>query len=545
LDRANLLADPDGGVLISPSDSTLVNVDSGSTPRVVLERDPRLGQIISIAKTSKGIIGRGGSALVLVGANGPRYLPLGQIPQFHGLNGLMELPDGTAWGFGPAGILRFRTDELVAAFGSPSSSVPTKIYDYNDGLTAPGTSILPNTVAAGGDGRLWFATDSVVVMLDSKRLATNATLPGVQITALVADGTTTRDPSSATLPAGNRELQIKFSALSLSKPLKSQVRYRLEGFDKDWIDPALRREAFYTNLDPGDYRFRVIAANDDGVWNQEGATLPFTLPPTFLQSIWFKLLVGLAILLLVAFAYRLRLRQITARLQSRFDARIGERERIARELHDTLLQGFQGLMLRFQAAANRVPVPEVRASLDDALERADAVLIEGRARVRDLRSASERAEVGQRLLALAGTIVEGDAPRVELETEGAQRPLHPLVLEEALRIAEEAMRNTVRHAEAANLHLWISHRRSEFTLCIRDNGKGIPSHTLAAGSRSDHYGLVGMHERARQIGGELRIRSSEETGTEVVLVVPARAAYADQGRGLFGMLRRWFGGPTS
>jgi signal transduction histidine kinase len=174
------------------------------------------------------------------------------------------------------------------------------------------------------------------------------------------------------------------------------------------------------------------------VWNDEGAELDLTIPPTFLQSIWFKLLCLLAVVLLAWGGYALRLRQATARLQNRFDVRIAERERIARELHDTLLQGFQGLVLRFQSVANRIPADsDLRAPINEALDRADAVLIEGRARVRELRRDIADIDLSQALLETAADIIEGDVPHVEFTTEGTPRSLHPLVLEEALRIGAE------------------------------------------------------------------------------------------------------------
>jgi signal transduction histidine kinase len=359
----------------------------------------------------------------------------------------------------------------------------------------------------------------------------------VHVTSLVTNGQTYRDPVAVDLPAGSRELQINFSALSLAKAQKAQVRYRLEGFDLDWIDPRLRRQAFYTNLTPGSYRFQVVAANSDGVWNHEGAALAFTLPPTFLQSVWFKLLVALAIVVLATLAYRFRMRQVTARMQAQFTVRTAERERIARELHDTLLQGGQGLMLLLQAVANRTASAEVRETLDNALERVDAVLVEGRARVRDLRSGSETGELAQRLLGLAGTLIDGETPSFDLTIERKQRPLHPLVLDETSRIAEEAIRNVVAHACATRVDVVVTYGHREFALRVRDDGAGIPEAVLAAGSRTGHFGLVGMHERAVQAGGSLHI-SSTKAGTEIRLTVPARAAYTNRRTGLLGWFRR-------
>ncbi|MCH8686380.1 ATP-binding protein [Pedomonas mirosovicensis] len=439
---------------------------------------------------------------------------------------MVETPEGQTWILGLAGIVGIATADLDRAFRDPQARPRATVLSFDDGLPNL-RSVLRRAVARGGDGRLWFATLGGVVWVDPARLYPNAAPPPVHIGSLVANGMRYRDPVRAVLPQGTSSLAIHYAGLSLTMPHRVRFRYMLEGVDKDWVDAGTRREAFFANLSPGTYRFRVIAANSDGVWNQNGATLEFTILPTFLQTIWFKLLIALAVAALATLAYRFRMRQVMARMQNRFDIRIAERERIARELHDTLLQGIQGLMLRFQAAANRVSAPEVRETLDDALERADAVLVEGRARVRDLRSTSESGELAQQLLDLAGRLIEGEPLRADLAVEGEQRPLHPLVQEEAQRIAEEAIRNVVSHAGATKLDILLTYGRSAFVLRVRDDGVGIPEAILFAGARTGHFGLVGMTERARQIGGQLHITGSDGAGTEVALVVPARAAYSD------------------
>lgn len=440
---------------------------------------------------------------------------------------MVETPEGQTWILGLAGIVGIATAELDRAFRDPQVRPRVTVLSFDDGLPNL-RSVLRRAVARGGDGRLWVATLGGVVWVDPAQLYPNAAPPPVHIGSLVANGVNYRDPVRIELPQGTSSLAIHYAGLSLTIPHRVRFRYMLEGVNTEWVDAGTRRDAFFTNLGPGTYRFRVIAANNDGVWNRQGDTLEFTIHPTFLQTIWFKLLIALVVVALSTLAYRFRMRQVMARMQSRFDIRIAERERIARELHDTLLQGIQGLMLRFQAAANRVSTPEIRETLDDALERADAVLVEGRARVRDLRSTSESGELAQRLLDLASRLVDGEAPRVDLAVEGKPRALHPLVQEEALRIAEEAIRNVVNHAGATKLDMRLTYGRNEFVLRVRDNGAGIPEATLSAGSRTGHFGLVGMRERAQQIGGRLHMASSEGAGTEVALLVPARAAYSDR-----------------
>jgi signal transduction histidine kinase len=323
-------------------------------------------------------------------------------------------------------------------------------------------------------------------------------------------------------------------------------RYRLEGVDQDWIDPGERRQAFYTRLAPGTYRFRVIASNDAGVWNETGARLTFSIAPTFLQSIWFKLLLALALVALAWGAYALRLRQETARLQGRYEARIAERERIARELHDTLLQGFQGLMLRFQAVANLLPTGgEARNALDTALDRGDAVLIEGRAGVRDLRSDRIEADLAQAVIKAAKRAIPEQSPRFELTVEGAPRALNPAVSEEVLSIAEEALRNVGRHARAQSVSAFLIYERRGLRLTVRDDGVGMDDTHLSGSAGADHFGLIGMRERANRIGARLTISSRSESGTDVALFVPASVAYRNKvPRLLDSVWRLWPGART-
>lgn len=469
---------------------------------------------------------------------------LERFPWLADVSGLAETPTGQTWLMTGAGIIGLSSAELDRAFKDQRAAMRPVVLDFEDGLPNVSTRGGVNDVVRGGDGRLWFSTLDGVVWVDPSRIARNPLPPPVGIRSLTAQGKTWREPRQLRLAKGTSSLAIRYAGLSLSIPERVRFRYRLEGVDDGWVDTGNRREARYTNLGPGNYRFRVIAANNDGVWNETGATVDFTIPPTFVQSIWFKLLAVLALGLLAWVAYTLRLRQVTARLQSRFDVRIAERERIARELHDTLLQGFQGLVLRFQSVANRIPDGGLRASIDDALDRADAVLVEGRARVRELRTGTGDRDLAQALLDSAADAVEDHAPRVRLTVEGSPRPLHPIVREEAQRIGEEAIRNAVRHARAEEIELLLTYGRRDLQMIVRDDGIGMPATVPSNGRRADRYGLIGMRERAERIGGRLAVISREDRGTEVALTLPAHAAYADGRRGPLDRLRAALSGKS-
>jgi len=437
------------------------------------------------------------------------------------------------WVLAASGILRFDREEVARAMRDPRAPAPMfELFDELDGLPAAATptqqSGSVNTVFPRPDGRIVFLTGAAVVWIDPGNLFRNRVPPPVAIQGLRANGHDYDAPRDLKLPEGTNSLEINYAALSFVEPRRVRFRYRLDGVDDGWIDPGTRRQAFYTRLGPGTYRFQVIAANDAGVWNDKGATLSFTIAPTFLQSVWFKLLLALVLALLAWGAYALRLRQETARIQGRFDARIAERERIARELHDTLLQGFQGLMLRFQSVANVLPAGgEARAKLDDALERADATLVEGRERVRELRAPMRAVDLPQAIADAAAYSIPEGGPRFQVMVEGWARDLRADACEEALSVATEALRNAARHSGAALVEALVSYQRSGLTVIVQDDGKGIEPALVNSGSREGHYGLVGMRERAERIGGRLAVRTRGGAGVEVSLFIPAARAFKD------------------
>jgi signal transduction histidine kinase len=489
------------------------------------------GGVRALHATARGILlsGRDGAALMSTG--GAAGMALTQAKPLRLATGLAQTPEGDTWLFGAGGLSRVKTADLERAFTDPAFVIPERTFSYEDGLPNGPNAQSSRTMTRGGDGRLWLATIDGVAWIDPAHLPSNPVPPGVAITSLVSGATTIKDPKTIRLKAGSSDITIGFSAINLTMPRRTKVLYRLEGHDPDWVDPGARRQAFYTNLAPGTYRFQVIAANEDGVWNRAGANLEISIPPTFLQSIWFKLLIVAALALLAWALYTLRVRQVAAALEARFQVRTAERERIARELHDTLLQGFQGLMLRFQAVSNQLSGDDaLRQDIDKALDRADGVLAEGRTRVRDLRSETARTDLAEALVNLAGDFDDGAAPPIDVVIEGGPRAIVPLVSEEMLRIAEEAIRNAVSHAAATRISVRLAFGRGRLALAIADDGVGLPAAVREAGEREGHYGLKGMRERAERVGGRLAIATRPNGGTEVEVQAPASVAYVDGAR---------------
>ncbi|CAN7213088.1 triple tyrosine motif-containing protein [Phenylobacterium sp. LjRoot225] len=461
-------------------------------------------------------------------------------PRNRRISGMVQTAEGDIWIAFPTTLERFRSQDLDRAFANGVLPPPTVSLGFGDGLTSRTHSHTQRSIVRGGDGRLWIATETGTVWMDPARIVRDNLPPSVAIRSLTADRRFYRDPAALELRAATSNVEIDYAVLSFADPRRARVRYKLEGFDEAWLDPGARRQAFYTNLPPGKYRFRVIAANAEGVWNRAGAVVDFEIPPTFLQSRGFlALCVGLGLLLFWGF-YRFRVTQVADRIRTELEARLQERERIARELHDTLLQSVQGLTLRFQSVANKMP-PGDRSKelLETALMRADDVIVDGRNRVRDLRVADDRGDLAYVLKAAVDAAGFDPSIPVRISVEGAPRAIHPMVLTEIGRITGEALFNIALHAKAQSVEIAASFGEHQLTLRIRDDGVGIAPDVLAAGQKPGHFGLVGMRERAERIGGTLCVESASGSGTAVKLTVPARLAFMRRrtGRRLSSLFR--------
>lgn len=520
---------PGRGFLVNAVNPGLANLDPPAPVHPLALPPLAFGPVRTVHPLPNGMLIGGQSGLGLIEGGRFRTLPADRYAQFRATAGIVQTKAGQTWLSSAAGIVGVSTEMLMRAFSDPQQTLPMTLLDFRDGLMGVQGRDTFRAAVQGGDGRIWFTTAAGTVWIDPARLPRNRVAPPTAISMLKAGTQTLVDPVATTLSAGTSRVQIDFAALSLSVPQRVQVRYRLEGADRDWIDPGMRRQAFYTNLQPGHYVFRVIAANDDGVWNRAGSKLEFEIPPTFLQSTWFLALCALGVILLLVLAYRLRVRQLQANMRTLLEERLAERERIARDLHDTLLQGFQGLIFRFQSVANGMPKGTDRRSIEQALDSADDVLAEGRESVLHLR-ATHATELPQALAAVAERLRETYPVEFDLVVEGEAHSLHPVAREELSRIGEEALINAFKHASATKIELAIAYGAQALTLGIRDNGAGIPANVFAGGGRRGHFGLTGMRERATQIDAQFDIASRPGAGTEISVIVPGRVAYAQHGK---------------
>jgi signal transduction histidine kinase/streptogramin lyase len=328
---------------------------------------------------------------------------------------------------------------------------------------------------------------------------------------------------------------FEFSALAFASPISSRYRYRLEGLDKAWHEVGSeQRLASYTTLPPGTYRFRVQAATNRGAWSEPGRTVDISILPAWWNTWSFRGLIGVLLIAAGVALYLLRVRQISQRFAIRLEERVSERTRIARELHDSLLQGVQGLMIRLHAVRELLPgrPGDAAQALKDALQSGAQAIAEGRAAVQDLRAATlAPSDLAEALMALGPELLpEGTAqqPSYHVLVEGKSRPLMPLIRDDIYRIAREAVRNAVQHARARRIEVELVYGEQSFCLRIRDDGIGVDAESLEASRRGGHWGLPGMHERAKSFGAHLEMWSEHGAGTELLLEIPAATAY---GRG--------------
>jgi signal transduction histidine kinase/ligand-binding sensor domain-containing protein len=446
----------------------------------------------------------------------------------------MDAGDGSHWLYTACGLVRIAPGELDAWQRNPERAVQVRLFDVADGVrTEPTSSGASPIVARTADGALWFRQVDGVSIVDPLHLASNPSPPPVRVEEVVADRKA-YDVSSGTvrLPPLVRDVFIDYTAMSFVAPEKVAFRYRLEGQDTEWREVVNDREVQYSNLAPGRYRFRVTASNNSSVWNEQGATIDIEVAPAFWQTNWFRALCLIAFAALLFGLYRLRMRQLRERFALTLETRVAERTRIARELHDTLLQSFHGLLLRFQTAFELLPArpAEAKATLGSAIDQAVDAITEGRDAVQGLRtSATESNDLAAAIRVLGDELwaQHGAQGRVALHVEvhGVARPLHPIVRDEAFRLAGEALRNALRHAGASRIEVEVVYEAHQLRLRVRDDGKGIDPGVLERQGESRHFGLEGMRERAAVAGGKLTVWSALDSGTEIELTVPAANAY--------------------
>jgi signal transduction histidine kinase/ligand-binding sensor domain-containing protein len=450
-----------------------------------------------------------------------RRVTLAAGEQFGAVSGIIETVNDGLWLNEMSGVVQIPPEEIRRVMADPNHRVKYRRFDYQDGLPGPPQMSFTNSTAVeASDGRLWFATGSGLAWIDPGHIVRNGVPPPVSILSIGNEKGRQPTSSAIRFAAGTHSVEIGYTALSLSIPERVEFRYKLEGVDKDWLNVGTRRQAFYTGLGPGRYRFRVIACNNDGLWNEQGAILAFSVAPAWYQTNWFLLLYIITGVFVAWSLYRLRVRQVARAISTRFDERLAERTRMARDLHDTFLQTIQGSKLVADDALDEPGDPvRMRRAMEKLSEWLGQATQEGRAALKSLRtSTTETKDLAQSLRRATEDGIIPGSMAVNFTVTGDAKRMHPIVRDEIYRIGYEAIRNACVHSSASQLQVELTYGQ-DFALCVADNGVGIDSGVADRG-KDRHFGLQGMRERAARIEGKLTLVSSPSSGTEIKLIVP-------------------------
>jgi signal transduction histidine kinase/ligand-binding sensor domain-containing protein len=520
-----LLHDPQDRLWLGYADGTVARAEGGKARFLTTDAQPPTGAVRAISVGRHTVIGGDRGVTVLREGHAVALQP-SLAGAFDNVSGLVETAEGDLWVHADRGLAHVAATELDRAIDAPATPVVTALFGEEDGHPGATTHAigLKPTLAQAGDGKLWVAAHGGIAWLDPRHLRRTRLAPPVVLKTLNSHGIRTplSDRQFVVLREGTRNLQIDYTALSFSHPDRLRFRYRLEGVEEEWVQAETRREAFYSNLGPGSYRFVVNVTDDHGVWSDSSAVLQIDIPPTFVQTRGFTVLCVTAALALLFGLHRLRVRQLTARERARLAERLGERERIARALHDTFLQGAQALVLRFDSVARRLPLsPADDGLLRTTLQSAEEMIAEGRDRIQDLRATPLTDGDAVRALSTLGQeLAQQHGPQFAMHTEG-RLPTLPSATEDAVyRVGREALLNAFRHARASQvaLHVTVMHHALRLQVC--DDGAGLPPEVQRTGQAPGHWGLPGMLEQMERLQGTLHIGPGPSGGTVVDIAVP-------------------------
>jgi signal transduction histidine kinase/ligand-binding sensor domain-containing protein len=471
---------------------------------------------------------------------------LDPIAAYISATGMVETQQHELWLSG-AGITRVASTALRQR---PAQDEPLDYESFGvaDGMATPQSTVGHPNSALTRDGRLWVATMQGLAMMDLPHLPRTARKPSIYVEEVTV-GRNTQFPGHAlVLPPGTHHVELQFDAIEISSPEKNRLQYRLDGVDSEWLDAPHPGRATFSNIPPGAHALHIRACNRFGIWDRAGMVYMITQLPYFYQTRIFEFGSGALLIMLLAGGYRFRLRQELARIKVRLEERVAERERIARDLHDTLLQSFQGSLFEVQAGRNLIPrrPDDAIQTLDEAIRSAEAAIAEGRDAIQDLRSGSAAPSDMAHLFAAAGQELSGVAasnggiiPAFCVTVEGPPRDLETVLQDELYRIGREILRNAFRHACSNKIEVEIRYDAEELRLRFRDDGIGIDPKVLDEGARPGHWGLPGIRERAKAAGARVDFWSEVGVGTEVQVIVPASVAYAKSPEArVFGLFRK-------
>ena len=451
--------------------------------------------------------------------------------------GVAEDKRGFMWFATSDHVLQVDRDRLISG---TLNSTDVQSYGIGDGLQGVEGVRRDRSVVADSRGRIWISLNRGLAVADPEIILRDSAPVTVRIESISTGSVPVNLKDSPKLPAGNQSVIINYASTSLSTPERVRFRYKLDGSDWGWSDIVASRQVIYSHLNPGSYRFTIVASSSEGLWNGPETVVPFTIEPAFWQTQWFQILCLAGLAGVIVALYRLRMYQLTQQLNVRFQERLSERTRIAQELHDTLLQGFVSASMQLDVAEDQLPDDSpTKPVLKRVLQLMGRVTEEGRNALRGLRTSendSRDLELAFSRLRQELAIDEKVGYRVIAHSD--TRPLRPAIRDEVYRIGREALVNAFLHSKANTVEVEVEYASRYLRIMVRDDGCGIDPHVLDGG-REGHWGLPGMRERAEGIGASLRLRSRIGAGTEVELTVPSAIAFESQSRGPVSQWLAW------
>lgn len=524
----DMFSDSTGRIWVSTVEGDIATMDKGNVVDYPAMPNSPLRYAKAFAEHAPKEIWAGGAGgLVIIESGHFRFIKPEGLDSFRDVTGIVDAGSEGLWLNAAGGIIHVFGDEVSRVLRDHSYRVHWERFDSSDGLPGQTEAITPYPKATQGtDGRIWFTATRGLAWIDpKKKIPRNTIPPPVSITAVSADDSPQVQLTDLRLPAHTANVQISYTALSLSVPERVRFKYKLDGVDKGWKNAGTRREAFYTNLGPRHYRFHVIACNNDGVWNNVGAVVDFVIAPAWYQTTWFYIFCVAAVSSLVWVLYRLRVRQIAKAMSDRFDERLSERTRIARDFHDTLLQTIHGTKLVADSALKQSADPiRMRGAMEQVSVWMGQATEEGRAALNSLRiSTTETNDLAEAFRRSIEECRIHSSMEASFSVFGEVSEMHPIVRDEVYRIGYEAIRNACVHSQATQLQVELTYAE-DLILRIDDNGVGIDPAIVSEG-RQGHFGLQGMRERAGRILAKFTVETSAASGTEVKLTVPGRIIY--------------------
>jgi signal transduction histidine kinase/ligand-binding sensor domain-containing protein len=519
-DGARFAADPESGIWKGLAQGGLARYRNGAWENVEFENSATTSRV---ALSADGTVWGSSEKGLIALKNGERR----RIDAAHGLpctviHDFVADADDGLWLYARCGVIHIAAADWKAWWKTPEAALKTQLLDAYDGAR-PGRAPF-NAATRSPDGRLWFASGVILQMIDPAKLAKPRLPLPVHVEALFADRKPYAAGHDVVLPPNPRDIQIDYTALDLAVPQKLRFRYRLEGFDEQWQEPGARRQAFYNDLAPGSYAFHVSASRGDGLWSEDDTALKFVVAAAWYQTAWFRFACLALLMLALVGGYRWRVRRIARALHARFDERLAERTRLARDLHDTLLQTIQGSkMVADDALDEAADFDRLRQAMQRLSAWLGKAVDEGRKALNALRtSATQTNDLAESFRRASQDCRPNDAMDVHFSVEGACVEMHPIVRDEVYRIGYEAIRNACAHSRASRVNVHLVYAKDHLALRIDDDGMGFDAQAAA---KSGHFGLQGMRERAQRIGAGLTVATAVGTGTQIALIVPGKTIF--------------------